>query len=488
MPFMNRDRFQAEFEYEVEKDFDVDGVPASWADKDNKSAHRFWGDEDSKIHVPSSEDETGHTSFCSAISPDGKFIAASGGTKISIYDIETKECRTEFNGLSLPCRKLLFCPSVGERQGYVILIGGADPSEKKRRLYYLELDSDGHRVQKPKIVDIESLVTKSLAPVIPELDGLGIPSTSPLVNIVREQYTKAIEKLQSNLEVEGLVHQEGSIAGFGSRPFSSDGKTSLYLINNETTQHGKRPPAELPQIVVYDAVNRAEKHVLEGHEDAIIWTEFSPDNQHIASASWDGTFRIFDAETGKCNHIAGPTGGQCWRGEWSPDSKHILFCGRGTSEEDEDGKSTSYTLVAVHSVETGKEVARFRQDSLRRWVRHVSWSPGGEIAIAHETEVWIWKPFEDRIVSSFAVKIVDRLMKVFASITELWWANSGDLLIMQNGDYTVEVWDRAKNLKWRVQRPTGVKAGRSATGVYWVEQDRTLISLDGDGCLRFYQL
>jgi len=40
---ISREDRLAQFEYVVEKDFDVDGVAASWADAHQKPAHRFWG-------------------------------------------------------------------------------------------------------------------------------------------------------------------------------------------------------------------------------------------------------------------------------------------------------------------------------------------------------------------------------------------------------------------------------------------------------------
>jgi hypothetical protein len=93
MPSMSRHQFLTEFVYGVEKDFDIGGAQASWA-QGSKPAHRSWGDEDDRIEVPYTSDD--HTSSHIAISLDEKLVAICGGLLISLYDIATKECRTQF--------------------------------------------------------------------------------------------------------------------------------------------------------------------------------------------------------------------------------------------------------------------------------------------------------------------------------------------------------------------------------------------------------
>lgn len=100
MSWMDRERFLEGFTYEVEKDFDVNSTPSSWADAELSLAHRYWGDEDHRIELPHPDDHTCRLST-SALTPDKKFIAASNGFVVNLHDVATKECHMVFRGLTM---------------------------------------------------------------------------------------------------------------------------------------------------------------------------------------------------------------------------------------------------------------------------------------------------------------------------------------------------------------------------------------------------
>jgi len=484
--YMNKRKFLAEYVYEVEKDFGVDGVPASWATptSDGKPAHRFWDDEDEKVVLRFFDDQKADGVKLFAPSHDGRFIAGSNGSSVGVINLETKEKCMQFNGLVSPCVKLMFSPVLRESGDYTLVVESCDRDRSESVVFFLELDQSGHITQKLDVIDVKELLQKSLDPVVTELNNsFGASSTSSLLESVREGYSDVLKKLRAGIESRDLSHVKGRTSGFNSSPFSMDGRLFLYTIQNDSTQSGPRPAADLPKIIVYDMVNKCQKHVLGGHEDAIMWTAFSPDSQYIATAAWDGTFRIFDVSTGECKHVIGPTGGQCWSGAWSPDSKHVLLC--GMARED----TSSETFVAVYSAETAQQVNRLKDDQLKRWVRFAAWSARGEVAVVgEENHVWIWEPFEDKHISSFRLKVEDWLMKTFAAVSEVQWADEGKLLIARAGDGTIEIWDRVANTKWRLQRPEGSGTERSVGVVRFVEQDRTLRSFGRDGFMRSYRI
>ncbi|KAI5210650.1 WD40 repeat-like protein [Aureobasidium subglaciale] len=478
-------KFLREYVYQVETEFSVDGEPASWAPTRDKSAHRFWDDEDDKFDFNfSGNKSSGMSSF--ATSHDERYVAYSDGSTVGVSDIENRAQRTLFRGLALPCVNLIFSPALDKSGGYTLLIESSDRDEDEQALLFLTLDADGKMRHKPNVVDVEKLLQSSLCPVISEMnDFLNIGPESPLLEMVRQGYSKTLETLRASVESRALLGVSGRTGNFGSKSFSSDGRLFIYLIQNESTQHDSRPAAKLPKVMVHDIVNNRLLHTLSGHEDAIMWTAFSPNNQYIATAAWDGTFRIYNVSSGDCKHIIGPTGGQCWSGAWSPDSKHILLS--GMTDEGEGRGFRNDTFVAVYSVETAQQINRFKHERLRSWVRCVAWSPKGEIAIVHKTNLWVWDPFLNKVNSEFSLRIEDRLMGGFAEFREVQWVDNGDMLIVRAGDDTVEMWDRIHNTKCLLQRPKGSGIERDIRVVQWIQKGKALRTLSSDGFMRVYR-
>lgn len=484
---MNRHQFLAEFVYGVEKYFDIGGIQASWA-KGSKPAHRFWGDEDDRIEIPYTSDE--HTTSDFAVSPDEKLVAVCGGLLISVYDIATKECHTQFRCPDESFPKLRFHDLARGDGGFCLIVATSDRPAMNNKLVMVELDNDGHMLTgQANILITPNLIDQSLAPIVSRVNCVYVtPNTvpRPLLDEVRAKYTRALEHLQAKLLFESFKQIDGRFSA--SQTSSKDGRLLLYTINNHTTQRVSRPVEELPKVVVYDFINKSQKQVLSGHEDLVTWTSFSPDNSHIASASWDGTYRIFDSTTGDCKHIIGPIGGQCSSGAWSPDSAHIIVRGNGRRASEDTGAIESYSLVAVYSAMTGEEVTQFKHRDSRSRSGQIAWSSRDEIAISHETDIWIWKPFEDKVISSFSLSAGNSMLKAFARFNKISWAKDGQLLIVMSGDSTIEVWDRVLNVKWTLQRPQGLTTKRHGQSFIWLERHQRLMCLNSDGFLRFYNL
>ena len=130
---MNRQQFFKQFVYDVEKDFDVDGVPAKWAEE-VKPGLRYWGDDDDCIGIPHAGD-TETKGSTSAISPDKKLIAAASGLTISVFHIATKERRAQFGGLTKTCSGLRFLPCSNVEAGYQLVYGQAREGEEENQLF-----------------------------------------------------------------------------------------------------------------------------------------------------------------------------------------------------------------------------------------------------------------------------------------------------------------------------------------------------------------
>ena len=74
-----------------------------------------------------------------------------------------------------------------------------------------------------------------------------------------------------------------------------------------------------------DIASGEEVFTLEGHRrtgsSTIAW---SPDGESIATASFDGSARIFDARTGRQRFAILGTGGNVYSLDWSPDATRLV--------------------------------------------------------------------------------------------------------------------------------------------------------------------
>ncbi|RAQ99379.1 wd40 repeat-like protein [Stemphylium lycopersici] len=472
-------------------DFGNTGGPAHFAPSHPKE----WSQADSALDFganPSGNEGSSYNGYYTAVSPDKKLLAISTAAEgIQVYDIASRELRESLEGTGSVC----FRPFAARRDdcesslqtrlqtldpsGYVLM--SSVPSTRQSRnpradqLILWDLDQHGRTLDKEEPIDPSAFSTKAIDAIAPELEKNHEWTRCFIdASTLHTKFAEALSQVAADhVRRHNTIIGNARLGGFGSVPFSKDGKLLLYHSNDETTQQGMRAPAHLPQVVVYDMDTGIEVHRLMGHTDAIMWSAISPSNKHIASVSWDGTMRMYSASTGGLEWVTEPSGGQSWAGAFSQDSQFVAW------------SSKSGCVVQI-SVFPGK---------FSNWCRTLEWHPSKpQLAMCAGNEAYVWDAldgFDGKTLQHFRLDDHRSLGSSMASIEAVGWLEEGRMLYLETSEGTKIVYDAESNTKEMFRRPAGVPAGYVHGGIYGLFTDEEgrdfYICVDGDRTVRYWR-
>ncbi|CAG8125566.1 unnamed protein product [Penicillium salamii] len=433
MGSMNQKKFLEQFVYALEHDFtSPSGEPATWAPDHPK----HWGQEMAKIAL---EESTRTPAF----SHDNKLLAVGIDGDVHIFHVATQERLQVLRKHTDVIEKVEFAPCA------------VDHLQRQSETRYILLS--------------EGLIGEKHMIILWELDVHG--------KLVEKREGKSA--VANPPEAEEDRHcLEGHLAPFGNAAFSPDSRTILYVTNNETTQSEPREAASLPCINVWSIESHHLRHQLLGHEDTIMWAAVSPDNLQIASASWDGTARIWDLNSGICLNVLGPLGGQLWSGAFSPNSKYLAV-----------SQGNPKTYIHINETATGNPVSCF--EGFHRAAYSLTWSPDGTMIAcgADRGEICIWDPHTGDERMRWRLAFDNPLMSRLAIVRKVQFVDGGRNLIFQINEGTVEVYDFESNTKKQFTRRVEDKIDKFPRSEMVCSGDsRLLVVPDADGVLRLWDL
>ncbi|MCY6490851.1 AAA-like domain-containing protein [Leptolyngbya sp. GGD] len=205
-----------------------------------------------------------------------------------------------------------------------------------------------------------------------------------------------------------------------------------------------------------------EYNRLEGHANGILELNFSPNGQIIASASEDGTAKLWEAQTGKLIRTL-EHADRLWSVHFSSDGKLLASASR-------DG------IVKLWNVETGELVktVKTEQDN----VRSVRFSPDGQMLATSSSDklIKLWRVSDGQLLRSLSGHT--------GWVTSINFSPDGTSLASASADRTVRLWN-VQTGKARLQLPGHPDVVRA---VHFSPDGQQLVSASQGGSVRLWKV
>jgi WD40 repeat protein/class 3 adenylate cyclase len=176
-------------------------------------------------------------------------------------------------------------------------------------------------------------------------------------------------------------------------------------------------------IKLWDAEGGGLRQTLEGHPLNIHSVAWSPNGHLLASGSWDKTIKVWDVETGKLRRTLTGHSGTVFSVAWSPDGSTLAS---GSSDR----------TVRLWDLDSGQR--RWTLEGHANAVNCIAWSPDGQMlaSAGNDNMIRLWDPETGKVV---------RTLRGHArSVLSVVWAPDGLLLASGSHETTIRLWDAEK--------------------------------------------
>ncbi|KAL8775346.1 MAG: hypothetical protein Q9209_000353 [Squamulea sp. 1 TL-2023] len=476
--------FHKDWVYAVGKPFrSLDGTPASWA----PGQPQQYGEEHAHIATPSNAE---HYSAPAALNADESLIAVGIEHDVYVYTTDTQQpaLHQVLKGHVSRVDVLEFHPTDPDVLVSCAMCYSGNPDEAPPTIIFWSLKEQRQRGQLTQ--DQTAQLGNYAAQAV--VNRLNDPNqklsstwtiTQDKLEALGQDFSKAIEAQHFTSQTRRNVSLHGRLApSFGSQIFNCNGKSMAFEPGDSPRSNGD----DKFNICIYDTTAHSVRLTLVGHRDAIMWIGFSPNDEFIASVSWDETFRIWSHATGELLYTFRSTH-ENWTGAFSKDSRFFA----ATS-----GEGRLWVWDLVHGIEVLSYA--FSDSRSHEWCRALDWSPdGSELALGagHLGRIMVLnikrqELVQNRVLSTQKLpKDVQHRAGSFMEVHTIRYlsekAFGRKLLSRTTGDNAVEVYDMDENRLWRFAPSEGNEEWCGSTLV--LERQGLIVSVDKEA-IRFWRL
>lgn len=200
---------------------------------------------------------------------------------------------------------------------------------------------------------------------------------------------------------------------------------------------------------------------LEGHTNTVHRLVFSPNGNTLASASEDGTIRLWDVATGTHKHTLTGHDDRISSIVFSPDGKIL-------ASADTEGK------IRLWNTTTGQY--RVTLEGHRAGVRSVAFSPDGKTLASADTEgkIRLW----NATTGVYRVTLEGHTNTIYS----IKFSPDGKTLASADHGGKIHLWDATTGF----HKQTLTEHTRSVYDIMFVDDGKTLVSMSTDNTIRFW--